>query len=124
MLAKANAANFLITLIFAPLGFYSFGITGFIGGWILGNLTAVIVLDWELIRHGVPVARQDVQKTLFLVAFVVAGRVIQHFLDPQIHNESLKWIAAVVPAMLISLVGLVTIFVRNRHFEFVRSGAV
>ena len=36
-LAQANAANFLVTLVAAPIGFYWFGIAGFIGGWTLGN---------------------------------------------------------------------------------------
>ena len=123
-LAHANAANFLITLIAAPTGFYWFGIPGFIGGWTLGNLSAVIVLDWELIRHGVPVARQDVVKTMFLVGFVVAGRLLEHVIHPYIHDPSLSWIADVLAAIAISLVGAIAIFVRNRHFAFVRSGAV
>lgn len=123
-LAHANATNFLITLIAAPTGFYWFGIPGFIGGWTLGNLSAVIVLDWELIRHGVPVARQDVVKTIFLVGFVAAGRVLQHGFHQYIQNPSFVWIADLLPAIIITLVGAIAIFVRNRHFAFVRSGAV
>ena len=84
----------------------------------------MIVLDWELIRHGVPVARQDVVKTMFLVAFVVAGRFLEHGIHPYIHNPSLSWIGDVSAAIAISLVGGIAIFVRNRKFVFVRSGAV
>jgi O-antigen/teichoic acid export membrane protein len=123
-LAQANAANFLVTIVAAPLGFYWFGITGFISGWTLGNLSAVIVLDWQLIRHGVPVARQDVTKTLILIAFVVSGRFLQHFLHTQIGNPSLFWLADVVPAIVISFVGAIALFMRNRQMMFVRPSAV
>jgi hypothetical protein len=115
----------LVTLIAAPIGFHWLGgIPGFIGGWTLGNLSAVIVLDWQLIRHGVPVARQDVIKTILLFAFVAAGRVLQHFFVTYIGNPSLNWIADLLAVIVISLVGAVAIFYRNRHFVFVRSGAV
>lgn len=123
-LAQANLANFLVTLISAPLGFYLFGLPGFIAGWTLGNLSAVIVLDWELIRHGVPVARQDVVKTCFVIAFVAAGKVIQHFLYPYVEHTSFVWIADLLPALVVSLLGAVAFFVRNRHFAFVKSGVV
>ena len=123
-LAKANATNFLVTLIAAPVGFYSFGVGGFIGGWTLGNLSAVVILDWELVRHGVPVARQDVVKTFFLIAFVVSGLVAQHSISHHIDKSSLLWIADVLPAFAISLFGAIAIFVRNRPFALVRSGAV
>jgi O-antigen/teichoic acid export membrane protein len=123
-LAQANGLNFLVTLIAAPLGFHWFGIPGFIGGWTLGNLSAVLVLDWQLIRHGVPVARQDVTKTIFLIAFVAAGRGLQHICVPYISNPSLLWIADLLPAIAISLAGVIAILYRNRHFVFVRSSAV
>jgi O-antigen/teichoic acid export membrane protein len=123
-LAYANAINFLVTLIAAPIGFHWFGIPGFIGGWTLGNLAAVIVLDWELIRHGVPVARQDVIKTLVLVAFCVAGRLLQHIFHQYMDGASLFWVADILPAIVITLVGAIALFVRNRQFAFVRSGAL
>jgi O-antigen/teichoic acid export membrane protein len=123
-MAHANAVNFLVTLIAAPIGFYFRGITGFIGGWTLGNLAAVVILDWELVRHGVPVVRQDIVKTFFLIAFVVAGRLMQHAIFVRVDNTSLLWLADVLPAMAITLFGLITIFIRNRHFTFVKSGAV
>jgi O-antigen/teichoic acid export membrane protein len=123
-LAHANATNFVITLIAAPAGFYWFGIPGFIGGWTLGNLAAVIVLDWELIRHGVPVARQDVVKTISLVAFVVAGRAFEIVIHPYIHNPSLTWIGDVLAVIAISLIGAIAIFVRSRKFVFVKTGIV
>jgi O-antigen/teichoic acid export membrane protein len=123
-LAKANATNFLITLILAPIGFYSFGITGFICGWTLGNLSAVIILERELVRHGVPVARQDVVITFFLVAFVVFGGFAQHAIAQHIDKSSLLWIADVLPPLVISFVGAIAIFVRNGRFAFLKSGAV
>jgi O-antigen/teichoic acid export membrane protein len=122
-LAQANGVNFLVTLIAAPIGFHWFGIPGFIGGWTLGNLSAVMVLDWQLIRHGVPVAQQDVIKTIFLFAFVATGRVLQHICAPYIGDPSLLWIADLLSALAISLVGAIAIFYRNRGFVFVRSGA-
>jgi O-antigen/teichoic acid export membrane protein len=122
-LAQANGVNFFVTLIAAPIGFHWFGIPGFIGGWTLGNLSAVIVLDWQLIRHGVPVARQDVTKTIFLVALVAAGRVLQHFCIPYVGNPSLLWIADLLPAIAISLVGMIAIFYGNRAFMSLRSSA-
>ena len=123
-LAQANVTNFLVTVIAAPLGFHWFGIRGFISGWTLGNLSAVVVLDRELIRHGVPVARQDVTKTLFLVAFCVAGLALQQMFHELIDNASLEWIADVLPAIAISLIGAIAIFVRNRHFAVVKSGSL
>jgi len=123
-MAHANAVNFLVTLIAAPLGFYCFGIPGFIGGWTLGNLSAVVVLDWELVRHGVPVARQDVAKTCFVVMFVAAGLLMQHSLYPWTNNAPFFWTANILPAIAISLVGAIAIFIRNRHFVFARSGAI
>ena len=123
-LATANAINFVTTLLLAPLGFYWFGIAGFIGGWTLGNLSAVIVLDRELMRHGVPVARQDVSKTCLMIAFVAAGFALEHFLRPLFDGVSLGWIAEVLSAVTISCIGAAMFVVRNRKFVFVRSGVV
>jgi O-antigen/teichoic acid export membrane protein len=123
-LAQANALNFVVTLIAAPVGFYVHGISGFICGWALGNLSAVIVLDWHLIRHGVPVAGQDVTNTLMLLAFCAVGRVLQHVFHQWMDSPSLFWVADVLPAVFVSLIGAVTLVVRNRSFVLVKSGAV
>jgi O-antigen/teichoic acid export membrane protein len=135
-LAHANVANFLTTIIAAPLGFYialsysgpshnmNFGIAGFIGGWTLGNFVAVAVLNWELVRHGVPVIRQDITKSLFLLGFVVCGRVMQIAFHNYMSHPLLFWFADVLPAIIITLAGAITLFLRNRQFAFAKSGAV
>lgn len=123
-LAQANALNFVVTLIAAPAGFYLHGISGFICGWTLGNLSAVIVLDGHLIRHGVPAARQDVTKTLFLVAFCALGRILQHSFHQFMSSDSLFWLAEVLPAVFISVIGAATLVVRNRSLVLVKRAAV
>jgi O-antigen/teichoic acid export membrane protein len=123
-LAQANALNFLVTILAAPMGFHWFGMSGFIVGWTLGNLAAVIVLDWELIRHGVPVAWQDVSKTLLLVGFSAAGRLMQLVLHGYLTPNSLYWLAEVLPAMAITLAGTLMLFLQNRSLMLLKSGTL
>ena len=79
VMAAANATNFLVTIIAAPLGFYWRGIEGVIWGWTLGNFAAVIVLDMSLTRYGIAAARQDLTKSAYLAALCAAGFALQHF---------------------------------------------
>ncbi len=123
-LAIANAANFFVTVVAAPIGFMWGGIAGFIGGWTLGNVVAVIVLDRELVKHGVPVAKQDVVMSAYLVILCAAGFVFRHFILQDIPRNSLNWIADVSAATVITTIGAVFTFVGNRHFAFVKCGTV
>jgi len=77
-LALANAANFAVTIISAPIGFYYLGMQGFILGWTLGNLTAVIIVDTALARDKIPLLRQDAILTGGLLLFVAAGLFARH----------------------------------------------
>ncbi len=124
VMAVANAMNFLVTVVAAPLGFYWFGIAGFIGGWTLGNFAAVVVMDWALVRHGIRVALQDVQMSAYVAVLCAAGFALQHFSRQHVEGKSLLFVADVSVAMAISIVGAIAVFVRNRHFVFVSAGAV
>ena len=123
-MAVANAMNFLVTIIAAPFGFYWFGIAGFIGGWTLGNFAAVVVMDRELVRHGIGVARQDVHMSVYVTVLCAAGFMLQHFSHPHAGGKLLLLVADLSAAMAVSFVGAIAIFVRNRHFAFVKAGAV
>jgi cell shape-determining protein MreD len=70
------------------------------------------------------VAGQDVTNTLMLLAFCAVGRVLQHVFHQWMDSPSLFWVADVLPAVFVSLIGAVTLVVRNRSFVLVKSGAV
>ena len=124
VMAVANGTNFFVTVVAAPLGYYFFGIAGFIGGWTLGNFAAVVVMDWELVRSGIGVAKQDLQMSLFVAALTLAGFALQHFSQHHVEGRTLLVIGDVAAAAVISIVGAIAIFVRNRHFAFVKASAV
>jgi O-antigen/teichoic acid export membrane protein len=124
VMAAANATNFLVTIIAAPLGFYWKGIEGFICGWTLGNFAAVVVMDLSLTRFGIAAARQDLTKSAYLAALCAAGFTLQHFSHQHVTGRSLLLAADISVAAAISIVGAVIIFVRNRHFAFVKAAAV
>jgi len=123
VMAAANATNFFVTIIAAPLGFYWTGISGFILGWTLGNFAAVIVMDMSLARYGIPATRQDLSKSAYLAVLCATGFAIQHFAHQHVAGRSLVFIADISAAAAISIVGAITIFIRNRHFAFMKPAA-
>jgi O-antigen/teichoic acid export membrane protein len=124
VMAAANATNFLVTIIAAPLGFYCLGITGFIWGWTLGNFAAVIVLDMSLTRYGIAAARQDLVKSAYLAVLCAAGFALQRIFHQHVEGRLLIFIADISAAMAISIVGAIAIFFGNRHFAFMKASAV
>jgi O-antigen/teichoic acid export membrane protein len=80
-LAVANATNFIVTIICAPVGFALFGMQGFILGWTLGNLAAVIIVDVALAREDIPLLRQDAVLTIGLIVFVAIGLYTRKAMD-------------------------------------------
>jgi O-antigen/teichoic acid export membrane protein len=122
-LAAANCMNFILTVIGAPIGFFLFGIPGFIAGWSLGNFAAVVVLDMELVREGVPAVRQDILMTVYVVALVATGFTLQQVWRQHITDGKFVYVADVLTAIALSIFGAIAIFIRNRSFAFVRASA-
>jgi len=113
-LALSNATNFAVTLVAAPVGFYIAELNGFIAGWILGNVAAVVVIDRELLRSGISVVRQDVRLTLRLAVLVAAGLLLQQFLHDHVPAMNQFRMSSIVPATLLSLFALSIVGLRTR----------
>ena len=76
-LAGANAANLLVTLLAAPLGFFLGGVPGFIFGWSIGNLAGLAVIQMSLRKLKSDVTGQDLAFTVALAALIGAGLGLQ-----------------------------------------------
>ncbi len=103
-LAAANIANCVVTVIAAPLGFYWWGLYGFICGWTLGNFAGAAVVDWATARRGVPVVRQDFFLTCGMLAYVVVGFALRHGLRDYSGLNVPQMIVDFLPATVLTLI--------------------
>jgi O-antigen/teichoic acid export membrane protein len=122
-MALANACNFLITIVAAPIGFYMFGIKGFIGGWTLGNLAAAAIVDSTLARDGIPMLRQDAALTAGLWIFVGIGYVFRRGLHAHPVFSEFYWLTQLLPPAVLSMscAALLHWEYRKSHPTFARS---
>jgi O-antigen/teichoic acid export membrane protein len=109
-LATSNGANIIVTLIAAPCGFYLAGIGGFIAGWALGNLMALIVLQFELEDHGIPIRRQDVLLTMYFAMLCLSGEILRRILVSQLGPDAPSWQPDGLATLCIGLVGSLVLF--------------
>jgi O-antigen/teichoic acid export membrane protein len=123
VMASANATNFIVTVILAPLGFYLIGIAGFICGWTVGNLAAVVVMDVALARYGIAVARQDVSKSIYFAALCAVGFAIRQLYHYYIGGHSHYWVSSMLAVMVISTAGAIAMYMGIRDFAFAKGGA-
>lgn len=124
VMAAANAANFFVTIILAPFAFYFFGIKGFIAGWTLGNLAAVIIMDIALAGYGVASAKQDWRMSVYLMVLLFTGLALQQVAHPYFELKLALSVVDLLCAGLITAVGAVALFVQNRQFVFVKVPAI
>jgi O-antigen/teichoic acid export membrane protein len=104
-LALSNAANFIVTIIAAPGGFWLWGIAGFIGGWTLGNFAAALILDAELERHGVNVWPEDLKLSFYFVALCGIGFGLQLLLRRHLNLSTTSWLIELIPAVVVAVLG-------------------
>jgi O-antigen/teichoic acid export membrane protein len=121
-LALANLANFVVTIIAAPLGFWlskywfatsESGIEGFIIGWGLGNLAAAIVVSREMAEQGVALRRQEIVLTAGFIMFVICGFVLQFALRTFDSNQR-HWLIEVLPPAVMSIFVAAIVYWRDR----------
>jgi O-antigen/teichoic acid export membrane protein len=123
VMAAANATNFFVTVVAAPIGFFFMGISGFIGGWTLGNLSAVIVMDVALWRFGIRVALQDLVKSAFFAALCAVGFAIRQSAHHYIFGYPHYWFSSLVAVTVVSILGGTAMYMRIRDYAFARAGA-
>jgi O-antigen/teichoic acid export membrane protein len=120
-LALANAVNCFVTIVAAPLGFHLWGLEGFIGGWTLGNLAAVLIVDTALARDGIELRWQDAVLTAGLLTFVMVGFSMHHVLRENFAWNQPHWLIELLPPALLSIAAGVVIYLDYRKSEFAYS---
>jgi hypothetical protein len=103
-LALANGANCFVTLAAAPIGFYLWGLEGFVMGWTLGNLCAVVIVDIELSKEGIDLMWQDAILTLFVLAFLITGFALQNLFSARFAWNDPEWLSELLPPALLSII--------------------
>ncbi len=127
-LALANAANCFVTFATAPVGFYLWGLEGFIVGWTLGNIASVVVVDIALTREGIDLRWQDAILTGGLIAFVIIGFALTHIFNVRLAWNQIGWVSELLPAALLSVASAAAMYWNYRNsawaFSRVRSGEI
>jgi O-antigen/teichoic acid export membrane protein len=104
-MAAANATNSIVTLTLAPLGYFVLGLEGFIGGWTLGNLTGLIVVNFALSRRGIVLFWQDIKLTLGVIAFASAGFLLHLGHKELVLQIIVPWMIETLPLSTVEFVG-------------------
>ncbi len=94
-LAISNAANVVVTIAGCLIGFFLFGMTGFVLGFALGTLAGLVVIQSAMARQGIPILYDDLKYSVILGLFLATG-----LLAP----EAIAQVLAVnLPAMTLQL---------------------
>jgi O-antigen/teichoic acid export membrane protein len=123
-LALANATNFLVTIISAPIGFHFLGMEGFILGWTLGNFVAVIIVDSALAKDGMPLLRQDAILTAGLIFFVAIGFWVRYALQLNDVWTAHAWRMKLLLSAVLTIVSAAIIYWEYRRSSGAHSGAL
>lgn len=73
VLALSNTANLVVTIVGCLIGFFLFGITGFVLGYALGTLAGLVVIQGAMARQGISVLYGDLKYSVILGLFVATG---------------------------------------------------
>lgn len=90
ILAISSSVKFATTAVISILGYRGFGLPGFIGGLVGGNILGYLVLLYSLRRHNIQCLMQDIRYSLLFVA--LAGAVD---LGPQLADR----VVVTIPAL-------------------------
>lgn len=89
--AYTNIVSFIFRLTLAYIGFQMFGISGFIGGLILGALCGYgVVLTW-LARKKIRTFGQDLRYTGALIAIALTYFGVAHYVVPEDSWMAIAW---------------------------------